>query len=1736
MQPTAAAAAAAASSTGATHRKAGTALRPHHVPHRTVDEGEELLSSLGFLQRMACVFEEQGNYAECVKSVESALLLRQTHAAAVDRAIAQRQRALADPNARRRGAPVPRAAPADANGAFVSLTEDGDVVLPVKISMQAREVVLRCNSYAVEALQHSQFDGAAFFLNRAMFLTDGDGDAQPDNSVTRDGTAAATAAAAAAATGAASGQWWWRSVLQASGPPQPGSPCAAAGDSAEVDALSHTQKEMKSATAATATALRACFEPTPHDQQLRLSLRAATLNHLGCLEQRRGRLHASVVFLRMAIETQSQLDESRRIAGDAVAQAAAMSDAGDGGGGSSSSNTTSITSTYLNLCTVLNELGQHAEAAQVCERVLPLLQQALLSCTSARTTATAETPADMLSQQARQQEARLAQARTATMLAVAYYSLGASLERRDAAGGNKDAQRWAFREAVHVCHHYRLVPPSCVTIDEVMLALRHPGAAPATVEEERAASAAPETRGTPADASAAAAALRPVPPPMNPSSWSATPPGARTTDVARLHPQLPPPTQAGPKRPSPPPSITTYPAPAGTTATAAAAATAAAPATAAAAPAPPAAAAPAVTPAPPPPRSRPQSGNASTRPPLPPLLEPLPHGSVDLAATAPPRPSMLMPQPPALPPMQRRSLPFGASGTTAPAPPALPGMANPRASLVAATTGALPRNSLRASLTSGNGGAAAAAAAAAAAPNAPRAGRLQGAVGDRQRTLQNAKNQKSKRQKSLVRRQQLEAAVADAALAERVFHQLVSDKEKTEVERCRRAAVQIQRMWRGVLARKWVTTLITAAVQLQRVVRRFLVRARVRHALEAEERARRQAEESARQEAACRILQARARQFLRRLQVRREYRARQARQYYAARTIQRGYRAFCERRAAFLAARAEAHRREDEQREFRRKVAARRIQRAYLEYRTKRAELDEHRARQRRIRAAVHIQAVVRGYLTRAWYAYYRVYRRDQEVRSAAMQSRLVLIQSACRAICSAYYGQQRALRALLTMREARRHVAATQLQCLWRCHVAKIHLARLRAEHDRLVRQATRIQRWYRMRVERRAFLAYRAEQQRIRAVSRLQRWLRSCWQAAKAREFAAYHAELLRHQQLQRLQARAVVLLQAGCAACLSDRLVGSVRRTFQRDDTVARVWQRAGRGFAARREMALERRAAYWVAVREREEARRRAAACVLQRAWRCAAAKDTVERMRREVAAADVVTRAYRVYRARAQLAELRSERRRRVEDAAARRIQRALRGFLHRKRAKEMDAYYRGEHQRKMWRLRRQEAAVMIQSLWRGHVTRRVVEQERAQWMVLSTAAARIQRAWRSRRSRQLLHRKLSERIKERARDAEAAVVVQCMWRKVMAVRSAARLRVQRQRRLAAVVQIQMWWRVRLAEREFARRRVIRREEAALELYYAMQWETHVSLVNAFVRTRGAQVRVRDTQRDRLVAQLTEAARHRFASRHAAATKIQATYRGHYERVYVRGLVAQAREEARVVAELAARQQRAAVVIQCAYRCCKARQQLADLKQAELERVLVSHQEFAEKADPAEVVRELFWLHTTYQQREAGNARRREAERRRGAAAIIQRAYRCWKSRQQVAMAAELHQRERAARLLQDHWRHYRDNHRIKERQRRQAAATQLQSHIRGWLVRRSWPLWRAAVEAERQEHVLVQDMLDHAAMVIQCMWRRVQAQRTAARLRQAHQARHRARARQEAATVIQDAFRGYQRRRLARTL
>lgn len=1642
------------------------------------------LSSVEFLLRMAGNFEHEGNFAECIKSEESALLLREAEAEAVVAALQQRQSA-----SKGRRPPPP-----------------SDVVLPETLSEQASSLVLRCNCYAVEEFGARRFDAAVFFLNKAMFLTE-------------DGTENAVASST------------WRRTL---GTLEADSPQARIAPR--------------------------CFFTGKAAEEQRLRLRAATLNNLGCMERRRGQLGASITFLRFAIQIESQL---RRGNEGGVA----------GGGGTPP--------TYLNLCTVLSETGQHAEAVVACERAVALLQHELLTRSLG--------------------EKELLQ--TATMLVVALYNLGVSLQSRGRSGDAMAAED-IFRQAMETCRIYQVVPmEDSTTIEQVMDIIarrsrghRSPrasggaGRKPSKSDCSNSSTITPngaQQQPKPEEArptrrsSATMKAAYPTPQPpqadaISPSAdevepWANQSHTFATPQLAPKPPSVPNFAFTAPTRlrglseadkPAPtPPAVTgTHPA------------------------APPLHSSmsdllrpPRMGPAVPPslaPIQAPQplsmsqsleSGTTRNRPAVPPFFSPpppsslrrstidgaprLPIGSIggtgaatttNVAKSSPRGMSMADPPlPTASNPFGRRtygSNSIGSGSLSQPSNAAISGAGGksqpPRISIFgtggpAAAGAGSTRQTSRVSSSQLPGAGTVA--------SSVRSSRLPASsvVEERRRALLKTKRSQERAQQHRIRQQREDEAKADDDLATQLFARLLQEKGKKEMLQNKHAATQIQRIWRGVLARTWVAQMIAAAVRLQSVVRRFLVRAREERRLWEVEQARLRAERERRELAACRVLQFRIRQFIIRLRVLREYRAGQMRLFYAARRIQRAYRSFRVRSAQRLAAVAEANKREDEQRLFRQRVAARCIVRGYLRYKEQSAEVKAYQQRQRQHRAVVRIQAAVRGYLTRAWYSFYRVYRREQEMRSAAMQARLVIVQAACRVLNSMQYCQRRAVELQRARRNKQLHEAATHIQCMWRRHTAIIRRERLQAEHDRLSRRAGYIQRWYRTRVLRRRFLRWFDARLREKATRHIQRWLRGCWERRKAEAFALYHANLLRAQQLRRLQARSILVIQACCAAHASDHLLASIRRTFQRNSTAALLWQRVARGYDCRRDMALELYATRKAAAMEAEHRRKTAAVRVLQRAWRCAAAKDRVEQLRRERAAAAILVRAYRLYRARVALCDLREARQQRLEDVAARRLQRAVRGFLSAQRAREMDSYYRDRHNKKMYRLRREEAAVMIQTLWRGHVTRLALEGEKAEMQRLATYAQVIQHAWRDRRRRLSLTQEMAERVANRTMASRAALTIQCFWRKMAAAERVAQVAEAAKRRSAAALSLQSWWRMILAQREHRRRAVARREWEQLELHYAMLWEKNVTRINCYLRGRQSQHAVVQRRRGLLIGLLTEAERHRFLHRHEAATRIQALYRGHYERVYARGVRMEKEEAARQMAARVALERTAATRIQCCYRCYRARRLLAQLRMAERERIAASHEEYQERADPSDVVRELFWIHNAVQKRSTTKRQLREAARRGEAASTIQRAYRQWRARRQASLAAALHRQDAAAKLIQGYWRHHRDVFQVRDQQRRQAAAIRIQSYMRRWMVRKSWPAWRLAMEEERQERILVQEILDHAAIVLQCFWRKILACRVTQRLRTARSATQAQRELHEAAMVIQEAYRSHRQRQLS---
>lgn len=1650
------------------------------------------ISAISFLIKMSRNFEEQENYLEAVKCTESALLLRKKNHDLIQAAMET------DPGLQ-------------------------EAQLPVSITDQANELVTLCNTYGVCEFNAKHFDSASFFLSKALFLT--------DNAVEK-------------------------------------TPGDLNYSVKKMSALSGVEKSDRERMPQEEEIATLCFV---NDDANRLRLRAATYNNFGCMEKRRNLLPEALDYFKKAAQIEVRMD----------------------------ANSMGSPSTYLNMCTVLNEMKRHSEAVSAVERAIASLTVALPAQTN---------------------EADLSN--TAMMLAVGQYNLGVSLEKRGKAGDAKAAEK-AYQLSLDTSRRY-LLGARCPTVSAAIAAIKRmkvprlaadaarPTVEPnVAVEEAVTAAAAP-----PAPAGGESRTGSEEPPVIGgPSgqqqqqqangeaifSLANSPAVGRSGGSSQLCIAVPQQQQqqqvsATPGTPqsyelAPPPSLVTPPS--GTPASQF------------------------IRPSPLVPPTHPASptiaDQLNEKDPLSPLhgtlvvpssqgLVCLPHppsmakksthdaaeeqyqqllkeeqrgeeevstlvSSKDLlrparAEGAPPPPPLLDPieqpagvQPVSSPPLRDMphlsSFSAGSLASEKPTPKKSSQLSKEdqemRQSIMEISRSLHNTSSTSRSKRKGGAGG-----------SSTSDSNVRGILGRRSFGSQSgmsakdansavrktsissksasleaqkqeiiSRNRLRERSQAMARREkEKQLAEYDEQLAEQMCVNMVKGIREDQMRRCHQAAVTIQRLWRGVLARTYIRTLIRAVGVLQRVIRKFLVKARVRRVEMEELKQAAEAEQQRKELAAVRFLQAKIRQFIRRLNIRRDFLARQKRNFYAARTIQRAYRSFCERRAQLLLAAAEAHRREDEQQQFREKVAAQHIQRAYRSYKEMKKGREESLKIIQQHQAAVVIQAVVRGMLTRAWFVYYCSYRREQKLRSAESIQRITVIQAMYSAAVSQRHCLEQHANLVGKIRDRHLNMVATKIQCQWRKYVAGIHFDRLQAEQEMRHRAATRIQRWYQTRVLRGRFKEHREQKRRAAAAAEIQSWVRGVWQQRKEKAFALYHNELLRKQRLVRLQDTSIRLLQACCAAVASRQVVKVKQEAFDMKCSVAKVLQRVCRGFVDRKVVATDKVIAKRIEREELEHAIRVASARTIQRAWRVALAKDKVEQMRREHFAALIIYRSYRVYLAKKELGELKAHKQTQIEEKAARVIQRRVRAFLKRVKFSQIADYYKEQERKKRWRMRRAEAALMIQSVWRGHCTRGAVKREQAALAELSVYAVKIQRAWR--RSKEKV--KNDERASKRQGFVQAAIVIQCFWRKMSAAERVAKIRIHRQKLIEVSIRIQTWWRGHLAKRVLLHLKAVQEEEDRVAVIYAIKWEKAVTVINSFIRTRMDQQQSLGRVRKYLIGQLTDKQRADFVQRRTAATKIQATYRGFYERAVVRYLRREKQEKDRLAAEQAAKEHRMAIRIQCCFRRFCATKEMSVRLTAKRQAIFESQEKYIESANPHEVVRELFWVHNAINRREKALNVVATSDTTQKAAVVIQKAFKMFKARRDARIRKEEQKKEYAARVIQQYWRAHHRYVVARDKARRLAAALLIQSRARGWMVRRVWNEWKEACEEELREFVRQEDRRDEAGTSIQSEWRRIVAIRRAEVLRRQREETFLYNSQYEAAAIIQNAFRRHYRR------
>ncbi|KAJ0398609.1 hypothetical protein P43SY_005234 [Pythium insidiosum] len=704
--------------------------------------------------------------------------------------------------------------------------------------------------------------------------------------------------------------------------------------------------------------------------------------------------------------------------------------------------------------------------------------------------------------------------------------------------------------------------------------------------------------------------------------------------------------------------------------------------------------------------------------------------------------------------------------------------------------------------------------------------------------------------------------------------------KRRERRRRHASASRIQRAMRSFLRRRRVARHVArlrewlGARTIQRVYRGHCGR-RVAGAL------RRERLESA----AATTLQRVARGWLARRSVAREQRRR--RRWHCATRIQARWRG--------VLGRQEAHAQRLQRRAMARAhAAARRIQALYWRYVARKfATTAERYARERQHAATIH--AAYKNYLAKkfGWAAMTFQLEHTSAVRLQRALHRWWLRLRLRRLVASVREDRaarelQRVARGFCGRRRARREAAARRLQAAWRLFRGLQRLA-LAWQLWRREHAAVRLQAAARGWQARRAYVTRRERWRRERAAVRIQcfargvaarrEWRRrlemhrqglcaSCGDAvaevfsvaaglatcrACLARFWPTHAADAVELALFRRQSRAVVHVQRvvrghqarlqrrfGCCLFCEQRATRVVcrapcRRSFcHRCDALFHDKPGGASGAALGRRAPHDR-------VRIETHRRQERAAVLLQSHVRRFAQRHTLSQRRRDrlETAAVRVQHAFRGHRRRRRWRSLvvTSAAQHQLEQLATRVLQRALRRFLSRHRARQQQRRHaaavsiqrvaRGHQARTLARQRLAErrAAVVLQRRVRGSLARRVAAGRRAerQQRVQRVAALTLQRRFRGWRARQQVWRE---------RQRRAAVRVQAAWRQRLARRLLSAIRrehLERQRmtreehtqrvthaalmrRHAAATRVQTLVRRRLAQRELTRRRLARATE------------------------------------------------------------------------------------------------------------------------------------------------------------------------------------------------------------------------------------------------------------------------------------------------------------------------------------
>eukprot|EP01062_Namystynia_karyoxenos_P084569 TRINITY_DN9989_c0_g1_i2.p1 TRINITY_DN9989_c0_g1~~TRINITY_DN9989_c0_g1_i2.p1 ORF type:complete len:1687 (+),score=468.21 TRINITY_DN9989_c0_g1_i2:144-5063(+) len=1002
---------------------------------------------------------------------------------------------------------------------------------------------------------------------------------------------------------------------------------------------------------------------------------------------------------------------------------------------------------------------------------------------------------------------------------------------------------------------------------------------------------------------------------------------------------------------------------------------------------------------------------------------------------------------------------------------------------------------------------------------------------NRQRALARKIFEREKQEK--MRREEEQARQQREEMARIMYERMCAGLRAEEAKKYRAAARKIQRVYRGYLARDMIARCEAACITIQALVRSHQSRTRERRRREQEliDRAE-QAQQNKRVAATVRI-QRRARHWFANRQMARIKQAKLLRRRYCARRIQRAWRYYRAAMEREVMQRELELREAEEQRQAALHNAACTIQAFWRGFATRarfRVLREEQEARRN---AASTIQKRIRGMLARK---VVRTMRRDHTTALQTTAQRTaagIKIQYWFRCVIARAELAHRRTVGAAAQRRRRLHKAACRIQRAFRCYRSR-QFARVRRRMRHLrVERATMIQRAWRCRLARVEADRRRAARQKQPAARVIQGEWRSAQERQELKETAEYHNRQRQIEKAAERRTAAAITLQAWARGNAGRRIAGGLRAEALRRRRAAVTIQCCARQMFARKRMrhmcALRDRV---LASEERDRLRDEAARKLQRemRAW--LARRNIASRRLREGGALRIQCR-YREHHAKMELQRRRKARDDRIRDKAARKIQGMVRNTLRRAELRRLEEYYSGVQRRKLLAMRQEEAAISIQALFRGYTGRREARRRRKELNRRRLACRRIQKCFRTYVRRKKTSAVLLERAGLRARKLKAAVAIQSFWRMILSQEFVQMLREDHAVRSEAATSIQCWWRRLAAQAEAQRRRKVRAEAGALRSRMAEAAERGILLVQGCARSKCAGLSRLELQAALLRRRISENRGYVDSLQQGAAVRIQAQWRAHSDRQYVRGLRLERRERRRREAAEAKRRTQAATKIQAAQRQRVARKEAAVRRQRRAEEAAARQREYEEAEGPEDVVQQLFWELEARSGRRLLRERQQREEQRFSAARSIQCQARKMAAKRETHGLRQLKLMHRGARVIQREWLNKSARLAAQLAARRLAAAVRIQAFARGTAGRKRARAARTQRDERVRNALRDEELVDSAVVMLQSFWRSVAARRLAATIHAARASRREAHNKREAATFIQRSWRGLQGRRRA---